>query len=638
MIVSRQLYSPLRSPVQKRFLEFYQTSVASKISGYFDGVFWSRLILQLSHLEPCINHAITALSSMYEQFETSSNSSPPYSAKGDEPTLESYNAAIKSLSVKMNSNTQSVTVPLVACLLFICLEFMRRDIDAAMRHIHSGCAILQTRTQRLNQGWRMPRSNRDPDSPSGEVIEEIVVAIFERLCMLSGLFFRPVSPGQTHSTETANEDQLMRAYFSDFSEARNALNVRIAPALDFVRVTCEVKYDPVAVARYHEKQNTLIASLNQWRWAFEDWFSKRGKLTKDEIVAANLLRLQHGASHIHLSTCLNVKESAFDDYTDNFNELVNLAASVLAANEDSQEHKSSFSFEMVTIPPLFLVSVKCRHPITRRRAISLLLSSPRREGLWDAYRAGRVAERILIHEEKGPYLESIPRYRDAAVRSYTTSELPQLTLKGEAKTRTECLSLFEEGHIDPFADCPAYSPLRKSLEGPHAHDFCDINYYQQLVGDNIPNTTAISSASKPRKAVQNKVALTSLQQIGQLGRGYDHRNSDVSDSCIDASAGRLPLVSSHVPSTAHCLTLHPFSLVPTGDPILFLPVVGERQSASRIRHAMPREMPDEASRLHENRVAHEAPPARETVLPVTFKWKPYGLDGAWHVWGEVIHL
>ncbi|KAI9711512.1 MAG: hypothetical protein M1820_002075 [Bogoriella megaspora] len=529
LLVSRQLNSPLGSPAQKRYLEFYQISMASKMSGYFDSGFWNRLILQLSHTEPCINHAITALSSMHEQFEASSRSSPPYSAKGDELTLQSYNAAIKSLSVKLNSDAQSVTVPLVACLLFVCIEFMRRDIDAAMRHIHSGCAILRTRTESRGEQWRISRSHESADATPGEVIEETVMSIFQRLRLLCGLFFNPVQLKHSGSAENSDGDAFLGPYFSNFSEARDTLMAAIAPALDLVRITGPVKYDPAPIARYQTEQSVIIAGLNQWRGNFEAWYRnlELQGLTQDERTIADLLRLQHGAALIHVSTCLNVNETAYDDYIPMFQEMVNLGASVLAANANSLEHNSAFSFEMGTIPPLVLTAVKCRHPTIRRRALSLLIDRPRREGLWDAYRAGRAAERAVIHEEQGLYLESSVELGGA------TREVPQLTLQGEAKTTTECVRLFRE-HISRPVAGQAASPI-----------------------------------------------------------------SDTTSS---------------------------------------IPGISVEGTASRVRHATPTTLPAEANRIHESRVAHNAPPAAESVLPVMFKWKPHGLNGDWYVWGEVLQL
>ena len=44
---------------------------------------------------------------------------------------------------------------------------------------------------------------------------------------------------------------------------------------------------------------------------------------------------------------------------------------------------------------------KCRHPVIRRKAVSLLYTAPRQEGVWDSILTARVAERLIGIEEAG---------------------------------------------------------------------------------------------------------------------------------------------------------------------------------------------------------------------------------------------
>lgn len=47
------------------------------------------------------------------------------------------------------------------------------------------------------------------------------------------------------------------------------------------------------------------------------------------------------------------------------------------------------------------VSCRCRDPIIRRRAISILRKCGRTEGIWDAFSTSKVAQRVLDIEEAG---------------------------------------------------------------------------------------------------------------------------------------------------------------------------------------------------------------------------------------------
>ena len=54
---------------------------------------------------------------------------------------------------------------------------------------------------------------------------------------------------------------------------------------------------------------------------------------------------------------------------------------------------------MTTHGPLYYVALKCRDGATRRKAIDLLIRSPRREGMWDGYVVGQFARHIAAVEE-----------------------------------------------------------------------------------------------------------------------------------------------------------------------------------------------------------------------------------------------
>lgn len=694
--------------------------MAPKLSGYFDGPFWNRLLLQLGQSEPAINHAIMAVSSMYERFESNAGKDPLLPAEEDRFALTSYNKAIKSLSERLSNDTQSVHVPLVACVLFICLEFLRRDIDAAMTHMHSGFAILRARSTRLSR-------NRVRSTSDERGIEETMLSIFARLRILSGLFGRPAPPMQVYEGPI-EEVSCSQLSISNFGEARSTLIARMAPCLVYVRICSEARYDSFLSSEYSIKQASLQATLTQWRISFEDWFTKRTQNSKEDHLAANLLRLHHGTTEIWLATCLQPNETAFDDYTDQFKKLVNLASSLINAPQAIPgEPDSHFSFEMGTIPPLYFMAVKCRHPAVRRRAIGLLLASPRREGLWDAYRAGRVAERVMLREEIG--LEPNSGYRSDVVHAHYTNEFPRLSPQGESVTTSRVVPLFESP-MDPetksarelkrmiakeYRAPSAYSssntesqedetlrplhPTTTSLEHacthvPHQNSNFNAvgmaggsaNEHWRLnpadaqpsplhteVHDTNKSFTSTDSGSfpfpwdqrgkraSPRAFPQSEPGpqpwpkeefrihgLTYPERdfmefyhldkpslwTGETPCSHPTHDSNLLESYLEMES---PMSSSH-PSFESRRVICDYPEPP--DPDAFPPtedrMPGEKQ---RIHDIMPTKMPGELQRIHDARVANEvAAPFKQTIQPVTFRWKPYGLDGDWQVWEETIRL
>jgi hypothetical protein len=111
---------------QRRSFHFFLTRTAPQLSAFYGEPFWSQLVLQASHYEPSIRHAITALGSLHERFEneeeflTKSNTDHRYN---DSFGLQEYGLAIKALVQPFSQNEpQAIDVCLISCILFACFE------------------------------------------------------------------------------------------------------------------------------------------------------------------------------------------------------------------------------------------------------------------------------------------------------------------------------------------------------------------------------------------------------------------------------------------------------------------------------------------------------------------------------------
>lgn len=66
---------------------------------------------------------------------------------------------------------------------------------------------------------------------------------------------------------------------------------------------------------------------------------------------------------------------------------------------ESVHQRTSFCLDIGYVIPLYTVASRCQDITTRRRAIALLRSAPRQEGLWSSPVVARAAERMLEIEE-----------------------------------------------------------------------------------------------------------------------------------------------------------------------------------------------------------------------------------------------
>ncbi|CAD0082891.1 unnamed protein product [Aureobasidium vineae] len=136
--------------------------------------------------------------------------------------------------------------------------------------------------------------------------------------------------------------------------------------------------------------------------------------TDEDNKTEKALRVQHTATFIWLARCTEVEESGFDLYLPEFASIVKWSRFLTTPKQEPKEHclhsrlaslsvssVPRFSLNMNYIPPLYLVAIKCRDPITRREAISILEETNGREGLWDARLHAKAARRLVEVEESG---------------------------------------------------------------------------------------------------------------------------------------------------------------------------------------------------------------------------------------------
>lgn len=183
-----------------RAIDYFHVKTAPGLASYFDAEFWTRLVVQMSYVEPTIRHAIVALGSLHEQRESGARGakkmlplmghsldaeplgvSMPL-AKTRPPdenplAITQYNKAITHLAIRLRSEA-SIEVALLACILFVCVEFLRGDSHPAVNHFKSGMGIaMATITNQAASGNGMSQR-----------IKEQILPFFNRIELLSTLF------------------------------------------------------------------------------------------------------------------------------------------------------------------------------------------------------------------------------------------------------------------------------------------------------------------------------------------------------------------------------------------------------------------------------------------------------------------
>ncbi len=94
------------------------------LSGIFDPTFWTRLVLQATHHEPTIRHAVIALGALHESSKVGSREEPSVFA------MQQYGKAIRCLVKPIQEKQkQAADVALITCVLFVSFEVSSLSVN-----------------------------------------------------------------------------------------------------------------------------------------------------------------------------------------------------------------------------------------------------------------------------------------------------------------------------------------------------------------------------------------------------------------------------------------------------------------------------------------------------------------------------
>ncbi|KAI9662272.1 MAG: hypothetical protein M1821_008439 [Bathelium mastoideum] len=405
---------------EARSLEFYFERAAPKISGLLGGKFWLRLVYQIGYYEPAVRHALIAIGYLFEKQgyahgsrhrNASAGSKDDFIRSKDEFLLDQYNRAIACLIKRMSEASSSSRISIVTCVLFMCLEALLEHPMACYTHFRSGLKILftargsdaigfmsSTPAQENTDQSRTPKKVTAAKASSADHVDETLILLFTRLsvsAMIHGVDESHVAFADPIILRT------MPIVFGSLEESWYVLVDLLNQGLKFITQSTFKKYTQEFTPEDFTLQSHLLACLDRWL-SFLEKYERENRQIHGRDPQLCSMRLFHRCAWIWLSCCTDPLEMEYDKHLAGFQELVSLGE-VLAANSSapSTSTELDFTYDMEFIAPVFFVVIRCRDPLIRRQAMSLLANRRRREGLWDSERCVVVGERVIALEEAG---------------------------------------------------------------------------------------------------------------------------------------------------------------------------------------------------------------------------------------------
>lgn len=378
-----------------------------KLSGIFDSDFWDQLVLQSSFEEPAILHAVAAIGSAYRSNRLARDELDAQIGDMDKEgtnALREYNKAIVCLKAHLAYvDLCSLRVTLITCMLFICFEYLRRNLKVGDTHLLNGLRLVR----HIHNRQYPDRESILITGETPESVDDHLIEAFARLnlqCALFGLGAKHTYLLEGDSGFCFNIPPL----FESVQQARRQLDGMLSGTYHLLMQRCDNEQGDLAnsdLADFLHDQQQLKTSLASWLEAYHRTISQmKHDLTCS--LAFMVLRMYHTMAYIISSVCHPLAaESDFDLYTGDFVSIIKQAielaegAKIHMLERPSPFKKKTFTVDMGYIPVLYYLALKCRNPRMRRQAIKMMQVSPHREGVWDGELSAAIARRVVSLEE-----------------------------------------------------------------------------------------------------------------------------------------------------------------------------------------------------------------------------------------------
>lgn len=421
----------------------------------FQSEFSSLHLLRAANEEPAIRHAVIALGGIHEfrgLEKERLNGIPPT----DPFSERQYGKAITLLlnSTQMSSK-QSTEVFLLSCILFACFESLRGHIKSAITHVTCGLKLLhQTETaDTLASFAYVPQKTIRSlftrlDNQMMELGGSLLLTMLREKERLAPPFSELKDPETFKNLEGAYES--FDIFLNRTLHVHRTLEMLLADPLGFS--------DPeTLLLKIETERGKCLQYLDRWSRAFNHHFIRDGpQHERSSDYNIYVLQIWRVTAKLLHSVKLTDTEETWDQFQPEFNTIVTLAEALVETSyitNTSSQGIPSFSFHLGILPPLFLTSIRCRDLIIRRRAVHILSSSRRCEGMWDSHLAATVARYVIDAEEKDgwqspPGIETYQRHNFSAgniralrvkdvLVAYDDSTLPQIKLNWAGERRSE---------------------------------------------------------------------------------------------------------------------------------------------------------------------------------------------------------
>jgi hypothetical protein len=381
----------------------FQVLTAPTMQAMLPSSNWIPVALQMSSQHPAVLHAITATGTLARALTVLIHPSFPRPILHDlaEEAVRQFRKAIRVLRTHVDravASSVAIEPILLACLLCVCFEAFRGNKSAAISHARLGWNIVKDYFGTASMSC----------SPSATFLNSIypqhagAYALFddkehhdsdccpEHRSTLPNAF-NSVVEATTCLTKLTKDAEHLRTELLQLAKAhvaRTASLHGLSDEVSFCLAACLSRTTAVS----HLQQSHLDRLINahtHWKRAYSLYQEVSSAGIDDE--AHLILRIRHFYSNFALTTCRNTMEMHTDQFMDEFKDTLDCVERYLAIAKEaaSEAHRPptagqpthSMFFGFSILPALHIIAHKCRDPNLRSRALHILSTAHKQEGL-----------------------------------------------------------------------------------------------------------------------------------------------------------------------------------------------------------------------------------------------------------------
>lgn len=344
----------------------------------------------MAQSEPCIRYALLAIGNLCESTTGSMRdirSSSGTTSRQHIP-LGHYNKAVDLLVKRMSEPSYTNEIGLVACILFICIEFLRGEHFTALVHFTNGLKMIAA-----SERARSPSSN---GSAEHSMVEDTLAPMFVRMMAI------PIMNGIPTQLVVDYPPTLRSTPFTSIREAQIEMHKIRNKTMQFTNdMLASIPAEGIIPDFEYETQSYVLNAHESWLAAFEA-FEHKATLSREELITAHSLKASYHCTFVFALCAPSGTQTSFDMHLDIFKAVLHHAEMYLdmKSSTTSSLPGANFTFDIEILPFICFTAQYCREPITRRHAISLLERKSPREGLYDSEPNIPVMKRLVEIEEE----------------------------------------------------------------------------------------------------------------------------------------------------------------------------------------------------------------------------------------------